>query len=66
MDLEYITRELAKIEAMKGDYEMAHSVEDALRAKFIAHVAKVGPPELALMANELLESDNIVFDRHCA
>ena len=66
MDLEYIKQEVAKIEAMKGDDESAHSAEDGLRAEFIALVAEVGSPELAEMAREVLKTDDIRFCRWCA
>ena len=66
MDLEYVKQEVAKIEAMKGDDEAAHSAEDRLRAEFIALVAEVGSPELAAMAQEVLKTDEIDFSRWCA
>ncbi|MDP1698360.1 MAG: hypothetical protein Q8L45_11355 [Xanthomonadaceae bacterium] len=66
MDLKYIKQDVAKIEAMKGDYEMAHLAEIDLRAGFIALVAEVGSPELAAMAREVLKTDEIDFTRSCA
>lgn len=66
MDLEYVKQQVAKIEAMKGDDEAAHSAEDGLRAEFIALVSEVGPPELAAMAREVLKTDEIGFCRWCA
>ena len=66
MDLKYIKQEVAKIEAMKGDDESAHSAEDELRAEFIALVAEAGSPELAAMAREVMKTEQIAFCRWCA
>lgn len=66
MDLEYIKQQVAKIKAQRYDDEAAHSMEDGLRAEFIALVAKEGSPELAAMANEVLKTDKIDFCRWCA
>lgn len=66
MDLDYVKAMVAKIEAMKGDDEAAHSADDGLRAEFIALVAEVGSPELAAMAREVLKTDDMDFHKWCA
>ena len=63
MDLAYVKQQVALIEAMRDDDESAHRAEDTLRAGLIAFVAKVGSPELAAMAREVLKTDQIVFCR---
>ena len=48
---------------MKGDDEAAHNAEDKLHVDFIRHVAAVGSPELAEMANEILKVCDFDFAR---
>jgi UDP-N-acetyl-D-mannosaminuronate dehydrogenase len=66
MTLEEIKEKLKYIKKISGDYENAHSYEDALMRQFIAHVAGVADAELAEMAKEVLKSSDINFSRYCA
>lgn len=66
MNIEQIKAEVAHIESIKWDDEVAHSLEDNLHLKFIGFVAQSGPPELAAMALEVLKTKDMDFARWCA
>jgi hypothetical protein len=66
MNIDKIKLEVARIDAMKGDYEIAHSAEDSLRDDFILYVAEHGESGLAEMAREVLKTNELDFARHCA
>lgn len=66
MTLDEIRAAVAEIEALKGDDEAAHSLEDALHVDFIHHVADVAGGELSEMAREVLRTEKIDFARWCA
>jgi len=70
MSIEDIKRRITAIEAEVdlGDHEKAHSLEDKLRADFIAYVAKDGASDalINIKAGMVLTTDKIEFARWCA
>lgn len=66
MSIDEIRQRLAAIAEAGGDDEIAHTMEDCLWGDFIEHVAKCGDPELARMAELVLTSTDIKFNRWCA
>ncbi len=66
MTLEDVKKEVADIERVMGDDEMAHSYEDALHESFIHHIADSDLGELSEMAKEVLKTSDLNFARWCA
>lgn len=63
MTIEEIRKRIAEIDSMSGDPEMAHGMEDDLRADFIKYIAKNGHDPFAAMASEILKTDDMNFPR---
>ena len=67
MTTQEIKARIAAIKEMKGDFEIAHSSEDRLRADFIKYVASLpGNPSLSAKAQLVLSTSKIEFARYCA
>lgn len=68
MNLEYIKQSLKDLEEIRGDDEIAHSVEDSMYQDFVEFISKgdFDKSELIEMAKELLKSQDINFSRWCA
>lgn len=66
MTITDIRTRLSAIELVKGDPETAHSMEDRLMRDFIKQVMESDCLELALLAHEVLKSDDIDFERRFA
>ena len=67
MTIEQVRNRIDVIEAMAHDDEAAHSLEDQLRSDFIRHVAWHSETrEIGTMAELILTTDDIKFDRSCA
>ena len=67
MDVAYIANEVRRIAASRGDYEVAHSMEDSLMTEFIEYVAsQTVDASLAEMAREVLKTRDIDFARYCS
>lgn len=62
--LDDVKNEVARIEAMKDDDELAHSSEDDLH-QAVLHQIALGHPQSAEMAKEALRTRNIYFARWC-
>ena len=56
---------VAVVEDSKGDYEIAHSFEDALHSMVLEAIAG-GAPNPAELAAEALKTSDIEFRRYCA
>lgn len=56
----------AHILSISGDAEAAHSREDELYERFVRHVAEHGPADLAEVAQVLLSTKEMDFERWCA
>jgi hypothetical protein len=65
MTLKELKEEIKKLEAIKGDDELAHSKEDGLREQVLKEIAK-GNPESQKLAREVLKTSSIDFGRWCA
>ena len=63
MDIEEIKRTVSDIEAMAGDPEAAHCLEDSLMQGFIIHVSGLDLGGLSDMASEVLKTRDIDFPR---
>ena len=63
--VEYIQRELSRLSGARGDYEIAHGLEDALRDKVLVAIAD-GARNPSDLAAEVLKSSDIDFKRCCA
>jgi cobalamin biosynthesis protein CobT len=61
--LDEIKQIMQEIEKQADDDAIAHGLEDDLYRRFVRHVAQVGPPELAEMAQEVLKTQDISFMR---
>jgi TRAP-type C4-dicarboxylate transport system substrate-binding protein len=61
-EIQQALREIAD-HAGRSDDDAAHTHEDELYEAFVRHVAEVGPPELAEMAQEVLKTQGISFMR---
>lgn len=66
MDLISIRRDVRAIKDCASDLERAHAMEDDLRERFIAYVAKSGDTHIAEMAKAVLRTSKLDFARHCA
>ena len=67
MDIKQIKNTVARIKAVKGDYEVAHGMEDVLMLDFIRHVSQqTDCAALAAMAHEVLKTGSIDFARYTA
>jgi hypothetical protein len=66
MNLADVQERLDYIDSIKGDYEAAHSEEDDLFRDFIEHVRREGSLQLELMAELVLTSKDIEFNRYTA
>jgi hypothetical protein len=66
MTKEDIEKAVQEIKDTNSDAEVAHSLEDGLRERFIDYVASTAQVELAEMARLVLSTDEIDFPRWCA
>ena len=66
MTADDIIERLRKIEAAKGDYELARGLEDDLHEAFIRWIAETGTEEQRAKARIVLRSKQIEFARYCA
>jgi hypothetical protein len=66
MTKEDIEKAIKQIKGYAHDPEFAHSLEDALRGRFIDYVANTAHVELAEMARLVLSTDEIDFPRWSA
>ena len=66
MNIEMIEKTVEKIESCKGDFEVAHNIEDGLFHAFVEYVSYEGDEKLRKMALAVLKSKAINFPRHCA
>jgi len=68
MDVEKIIEFVSRVDASKGDYEVAHSMEDELYAEFILFVSKsdLVPKHIQEMAELVLTTKDLDFERYCA
>lgn len=62
LTVEDVARRLADIHATQGDPEVAHGMEDVLRADVLAAIA-AGAPDARILAAAALRSDQIDFSR---
>jgi len=62
-----INKRVQMIADSKGDYEVAHGLEDGLRDDFIAYIASLDLlPALAEKAKIVLSTNAMEFPRYCA
>jgi hypothetical protein len=66
MTLEEAGERVREIEARIDDDEVAHSMEDDLYADFIKSIIRGKNNKLARIAQEVLKTKELNFDRHCA
>jgi hypothetical protein len=66
MNLAEAVKRVQQVEAIKGDDERAHSMEDRLYFDFVYHVSEYGNIKLREIAKEILKTKDIRFDRWCA
>lgn len=66
MDISTVRTRVEKIEAMKGDDEMAHAEEDELFADLLSAIANGTCQNPAECAREALRTRDIKFARWCA
>ena len=66
LDFSYIQSAVKNIEKVKGDAEVAHSMEDEMYRMFVEWVSNTGTVEQTQMAKELLKTKEINFPRWCA
>lgn len=66
MTPEQVRAEVAKIEAMRGDDEAAHSAEDGLWLDVLKAIAKGECADPAAVAAEAIKTNDIDFSRWCA
>ena len=57
---------VSRISQVSGDAEIAHSLEDFLRERFIEHIASLDLGELSETARVILTTNDIDFERWCA
>lgn len=65
LTVEYVNKAVEYIEEIKGDDEVAHSMEDALRAEVLQAIAD-GHEDHQDLATAALKTENIDFYRWCA
>jgi len=63
MNLKIIEAEIRIIKDHHQDDEQAHAIEDGLMRGFIMHVAQSGSGELSVMAELILTTKDIDFQR---
>lgn len=67
MTTEEIQKRLDDIRASSGDSEIAHGMDDRLRADFIKYIATFDSlPSLAAKARMILTTDDMQFERWTA
>jgi hypothetical protein len=66
MELDDVKQALSKIEAKSESEEEAHALEDRLFKSFVEEVVRSGDERLRLMAQEVLKSSKIEFQRYYA
>lgn len=62
LTVEDVARRLAEIHAAQDDAEVAHGMEDVLRADVLAAIA-AGAPDAPILAAAALRSDQLDFPR---
>lgn len=65
MEVQDVSNRVAKIEAIKGDYEAAHDMEDELYSDVLEHIAAGGKNGQALV-KEALKAQQVKFPRYTA
>ena len=67
LTMEQIRSKVKQITLKQADYEMAHGLEDELRAEFIQHVRNhPDDPDLGYKAQLVLATKTLDFPRYCA
>lgn len=66
MTLIEIEDRVETIDRIKGDYEMAHAMEDRLMRDFVEFVAQSGDDHMATLARAVLKTEELDFPRYCA